>query len=141
YSLEIINIARSELGIEIDIDVACSAGTYIRAIARDLGVALKVGGHLIELRRSEVAPFSLAEAVTLESVSQSNLLDIVEVAKQVLPSRVIDLLEKNELKFGRSLPASEFSGVGIAITGDNELCALIENRNSGAQPIAVFVKE
>lgn len=141
YSLEIINIARSELGIEIDIDVACSAGTYIRAIARDLGVALKVGGHLIELRRSEVAPFLLAEAVTLESVSQSNLLDIVEVAKQVLPSRVIDLLEKNELKFGRSLAASEFSGVGIAITGDNELCALIENRNSGAQPIAVFVKE
>jgi len=141
YSLEILKISRSGGGIEIDIDVACSAGTYIRAIARDLGDLLKVGGHLTSLRRSEVAPFLINEALALNSVSPANLLNVVEVAKRILPSREIDLAEKNELKFGRALSASEFSGVGIAITSDNELCALIENRNSGAQPIAVFVKE
>ena len=48
-----------ESGIEVDISVTCSAGTYIRAIARDLGEQLKVGGHLISLRRTLVSPFSL----------------------------------------------------------------------------------
>ena len=141
YSLEILEISRADGAIAIKIDVSCSAGTYIRAIARDLGDVLKVGGHLTELRRSEVAPFSLEAAVSIESISPADLLNVVDVAKRILPARVIDLSEKSELKFGRSLSASEFSGIGIAITSDNELCALIENKNSGAQPITVFVKE
>lgn len=141
FSLQILNISRINNGIDIDIEVACSAGTYIRAIARDLGDVLKVGGHLIKLQRIEVAPFGIAEARSMDAVTQEDFLDVVDVAKRILPARVIDFAEKSELLFGRSLSASEFSGVGIAITGDNKLCALIENKNSGAQPIVVFVKE
>jgi tRNA pseudouridine55 synthase len=55
--------------IDVDVDVACSTGTYVRAIARDLGAALGVGGHLTALRRTAVGAFTLAEAVTLDALA------------------------------------------------------------------------
>ena len=57
--LQVLGIRRTD-GLEVDIEVTCSAGTYIRAIARDLGRALGVGGHLTSLRRTLVAPFTLS---------------------------------------------------------------------------------
>lgn len=95
YNIEILEISRPDDAIVIKIDVSCSAGTYIRAIARDLGDVLNVGGHLTELRRSEVAPFSIEAAVSIESISLVDLLDVVDVAKQILPARVINLSEKS----------------------------------------------
>jgi tRNA pseudouridine55 synthase len=56
--------------VDVDVDVACSSGTYIRAIARDLGTALGVGGHLTALRRAAVGGFTLDEAVTLDELAQ-----------------------------------------------------------------------
>ena len=55
--------------IDVDVDVACSTGTYVRAIARDLGASLDVGGHLTALRRTAVGAFTLAEAVTLDALA------------------------------------------------------------------------
>ena len=65
HSLEVNSIVRGDF-LDIEITVKCSAGTYIRSIARDLGEALNVGGHLIALRRTEVVPFYEKEAQSLD---------------------------------------------------------------------------
>ena len=137
YSLEITAIQRTETTLDVAIDVLCSAGTYIRAIARDLGDALGVGGHLISLHRSEVAPFLESESLTLDSLTTHNLIPLLTVAERIFPIRTIDFAERNELSFGRALSPSEFSGIGVAVF-DDRVCALIENQSAGAQPIAVF---
>jgi tRNA pseudouridine55 synthase len=134
YSLKILGIKRNDF-LDIDIDVTCSAGTYIRSIARDLGDSLGVGGHLVALRRTEVSPFVEADS---QSIEDCELQPLVSSISKVMPSRVIDLAERNELSFGRALTKSDFSGPGIAITPDGEVAAIIENREYGAQPLTVF---
>ena len=136
--ISIQKIERTDNGIDITIDVRCSAGTYIRAIARDLGEALGVGGHLISLHRTEVTPFHVMDSVPLESATPENLIPLLAVAQRIFPVRTIDFAERNELTFGRALSPSEFPGVGVAVF-DHTVCALIENKPAGAQPIAVFI--
>ncbi len=135
FQLQVNEIRRDEF-IDIDVDVICSAGTYIRSIARDLGQALQVGGHLTSLRRTLVAPFYLPDCSVLEA---PEIRPLAEAISKVMPTRQIDVAEMAELKFGRTLSKSEFSGVGVAIAPDGEVAAIIENRDYGAQPISVFV--
>ncbi len=135
FQLQVNEIRRGEF-IDIDVDVICSAGTYIRSIARDLGQALQVGGHLTSLRRTLVAPFYLPDCSVLEA---PEIRPLAEAISKVMPTRQIDVAEMAELKFGRTLSKSEFSGVGVAIAPDGEVAAIIENRDYGAQPISVFV--
>ncbi len=135
FQLQVNEIRRDEF-IDIDVDVICSAGTYIRSIARDLGQALQVGGHLTSLRRTLVAPFYLSDCSALEA---PEIRPLAEAISKVMPTRQIDVAEMAELKFGRTLSKSEFSGVGVAIAPDGEVAAIIENRDYGAQPISVFV--
>ena len=135
FSLEILAIQRSEF-IDIDIDVQCSAGTYIRSIARDLGSILKVGGHLTALRRTEVIPFKLVDT---KSIEDCHIRPLTSCITDLMPVREIDLAERNELTFGRALSKSLFDGPGVAITPDGEVAAIIENRDYGAQPLTVFV--
>ncbi len=135
FQLQVNEIRRDEF-IDIDVDVICSAGTYIRSIARDLGQALQVGGHLTSLSRTLVAPFYLPDCSVLEA---PEIRPLAEAISKVMPTRQIDVAEMAELKFGRTLSKSEFSGVGVAIAPDGEVAAIIENRDYGAQPISVFV--
>lgn len=134
YHLSIIDIRIAEQ-VEIDIDVTCSAGTYIRAIARDLGEKLGVGGYLIALRRTEVAPFSLSDSTSIESPEIAPLSSVIST---VMPIRQIDLQEFAELKFGRAISKSVFEGPGVAVAPNGEVAAIIENRSNGAQPQTVF---
>lgn len=134
HSLNILAVRRTDF-IEIDIDVECSAGTYIRAIARDLGAALGVGGHLIALRRTEVLPFSLADCSEL---ADPIIHPLTESIAAVMPTRHVDLQEMQELSFGRSLTKSDFAGIGVAISPNGEAVAILENREYGAQPLTVF---
>jgi len=85
--LEVLGDIRREVNfIEIDIIVDCSSGTYIRAIARDLGAALGVGGHLTELRRTRIGKFDVANAMQLQSpVTPLPLLLSSEAVKHVMP--------------------------------------------------------
>jgi len=135
YSIEILEI-RHDTFVDIDIDVECSSGTYIRSIARDLGDALKVGGHLTALRRTQVDPFTLDDATSIED---SRVLPLASTIGALMPVREIDLMERNELTFGRTLTRSTFDGPGVAIAPDGEVAAIIENREHGAQPLTVFV--
>ncbi len=134
HELKVLAIHRNEY-LDIDIDVTCSAGTYIRSIARDLGAALGVGGHLIELRRTEVAPFQLDEA---GEIGSAELLPLQDAIAKVLPIRDLGFDEVAELKFGRRIDKSNQDGVVVGIAPDGEVAAILENREGRAQPVSVF---
>ena len=75
----------------MDLSVRCSSGTYVRAIARDLGAALGVGGHLTALRRTAVGPFTLDDARTLDDLADGfAMVDISDVARRCFPSYDLD---------------------------------------------------
>ncbi|MFM7860942.1 MAG: tRNA pseudouridine(55) synthase TruB [Candidatus Nanopelagicaceae bacterium] len=113
-------------GDEVEISVTCSAGTYIRAIARDCG------GHLTSLRRTQVGIFDLTMA--------GKLLDIAEVAAKLFTPRKLTEAEVAQLRFGRSLEATGTPGIVAAIAPDGTLAALLENKEGSAKPFTVFVK-
>ena len=138
--LDVFEIRRSENTIQIDIEVTCSAGTFIRAIARDLGAALNVGGHLTFLRRTRVASFGEDVANSFESFKAGDFksLGLVDVAKSIFSVRDLNTQEAQELSFGRKISPSPTTGIYAAISSENELIALLENRVDGAKPIAVF---
>ena len=137
--LHIGEIRRTATTIEIDIEVTCSAGTFIRAIARDCGSALGVGGHLSALRRTRVASFGLAPSVTIDQLKSGEFegLSIAEVAALTFPIRNISEDEVLELSFGRTLTLSDSAAITAAMD-HGQLIALLSNKESHAKPIAVF---
>ena len=142
YELTITSIERSEDSIEIHVGVECSAGTYIRAIARDLGESLGVGGHLIKLRRYLVSPFRIEESAEWES---AEMMSTAAGIGKILPSRTLDMTEISEISFGRTITLNSHDGVVAALTPDGDFAGLLRNENSGgclvATPIMVSVKE
>ena len=139
-SLNILDIRRNGSRIEIDIDVTCSAGTFIRAIARDLGDDLKVGGHLSALRRTRVAGFSIDQAISFEALKgqEFSALELSDVARQTFQVRELALDEVAELSFGRPLTSNISDEIFAALSPDNRLIALLKNEIGKAKPIAVF---
>lgn len=139
-SLEVLDIRHTGSRIEIDIDVTCSAGTFIRAIARDLGDDLAVGGHLSALRRTRVAGFSLDQAISFESLKGQDFtkMEIADVARQTFAVRELELDEVTELSFGRPLSVNANEEIHAALSPDNRLIALLKNQTDKAKPIAVF---
>jgi len=141
-SIDIHSITRSSDGISIELSVICSAGTYIRAIARDLGIALAVGGHLTSLRRTLVSPFEIAECVGWED---ANPISTGAGISRILPVRLLAPEELNEISFGRTISANSSSGIFAGLAGDGTFAALLENRDfkerNLATPIMVSVKE
>ena len=137
--LDVPAIRRSDASIEIDIDVTCSAGTFIRAIARDCGLALGVGGHLRALRRTRVASFGLTQATTMENLKANEFepLTIAEVATLIFPIRELSRDEAIELSFGRFLTRGVSDDITAAMA-QGHLVALLKNRDTSARPIAVF---
>jgi tRNA pseudouridine55 synthase len=138
--LEVLEIRRGNDAIEVDIEVTCSAGTFIRAIARDLGATLNIGGHLTFLRRTRVASFGEDVANPFEKFKSGEFktLGLVDVAKSIFKVRDLTSDEAAELSFGRKISASASTGIYAAISATHELIALLENRDDGAKPIAVF---
>lgn len=139
-SLEILEIRRIGEYIEVDIDVTCSAGTFIRAIARDLGNVLKVGGHLNALRRTRVAGFALDVATSVGDLKSKNFqaLGLTDVARRTFPARDLTQEEVRELSFGRPLSPSVVTEIVAGISQENQLIALLKNEADKAKPVAVF---
>jgi len=137
--LDIKEIRRIENAIEVDLEVTCSAGTFIRAIARDCGDALAVGGHLNALRRTRVAGFGFDKAISLTSLKAGEFaaLPLVDVARSTFSARELALEEVNELSYGRPLSPNPDKAIYAAICGE-ELIALLCNKDGLAKPIAVF---
>ena len=140
--IEISNISIVGEFVDIQVTVTCSAGTYIRAIARDLGDLLKVGGHLTSLNRTLVSPFDISECADL---TDSKLISTADGISRILPVRTIDLAEANEISFGRAIDASNKSGAVAALDQGGEFIALLLDKELAgkivATPTLVAVKE
>ena len=139
YRYEMTPLARTSSYIDLNVTIECSSGTYIRALARDLGAALGVGGHLTSLRRTAIDSFTLDSAKKISDYEKDfTLMPMVEVARRVFPIRIISDQEREVLSHGGRLTSNETDAVTAAIF-DDSLIALIENRLDGAKPVAVFV--
>ena len=138
--LDILAIRHLESRTEVDIQVTCSAGTFIRAIARDLGSELKVGGHLSALRRTRVAGFTLDSAVSFEDLKAQKFtaLGLADVARVTFAVRELTLEEVQELSFGRPLGENGHTQIAAGMSPDNRLIALLKDEGAKAKPIAVF---
>ncbi|WP_181696894.1 tRNA pseudouridine(55) synthase TruB [Nocardia sp. GTS18] len=139
-------LARREAGdfVDLDVEVDCSSGTYIRALARDLGAALGVGGHLTALRRTRVGPFTLEHARTLDELAAAAeaeqpllSLDIDTAVRTAFLHRDIDEAQANDLRNGRWLEPVGIKGVYAAIDPTGRAIALLEE--SGKRAASVMV--
>src|ERR1019366_5397088 len=141
-SIDVHSITRGDDFVSIDISVLCSAGTYIRAIARDLGATLRVGGYLTSLRRTLVSPFEIAECEPWES---AEIISTAAGISRILPVRTITAEELFEISFGRVIASNSQEGTIAALASDGSFVALLENRALGdktfAAPTLVSVKE
>jgi len=133
--------------LDVDVEVTCSSGTYIRALARDLGRKLEVGGHLTALRRTRVGQWPIIDAIDLETFGalsdpQSALIPIAEAAARVFPSWIVDDVAAGFVRNGRRIDWS-FPGVdeGVVAIFDQagEFLALAERHGPTAKYPAVFV--
>jgi tRNA pseudouridine55 synthase len=124
---------------DVDVEVECSAGTYIRSLARDLGSALGVGGHLTSLRRTRVGPFGLDVARTLEEVAEEPgvSLDIDAAAQFAFPHRNISAEEAESISQGRWLEPIGMDGTYAAIDPDGHTIALLQEKGRRASSVMV----
>lgn len=124
--------------LDLDIDVECSSGTYIRAIARDLGAALGVGGHLTALRRTRIGGYDIADAVVLGE-DPPGLMSMAEGARRSFPCVEVDAAEETDIRFGRALARPVPAEVTGMISPSGELLALYRPTSDGSRPVAVLV--
>lgn len=134
-------------GLRVTFTVRCSSGTYIRAIARDLGRALGVGAHLTKLRRTAVGGFSVSEAIEVETLAEVPAAAWVSPADAVrragIPWFEVETGASVELAQGRVIPIGALegdlgSGTAAAVE-DGRLLALGDVTAGGFQPRKVFV--
>ncbi|TDN88567.1 tRNA pseudouridine(55) synthase TruB [Microbacterium sp. BK668] len=119
--------------VDLDVVVDCSSGTYIRSLARDLGSALGVGGHLTALRRTRVGPFDVEGAATLEALDGLPLLTPAAAAEAVLGRFEVSAEEARDLRHGKRLgeAASRLSAPrAAAIDPDGALVGIVERRGT-----------
>ncbi|WP_436777689.1 tRNA pseudouridine(55) synthase TruB [Yinghuangia sp. YIM S09857] len=131
--------------VDLDVTVTCSSGTYIRALARDLGAHLGVGGHLTMLRRTAVGPYGIDGARTLEQLEESfSVLPIADAAAAAFPRRDVTADEARLVAHGGRLKAEgkaegAADGPVAVFAPDGAFLALVEEKQGQAKPIAVFV--
>jgi len=119
--------------VDLDVVVDCSSGTYIRALARDLGASLGVGGHLTALRRTRIGPFDVADAASIDAIAEATPLTPAAVAASVLGRLEVTADEARDLRHGKRL--AEAAGriadrSAAAIDPDGALVGIVEKRGA-----------
>ena len=123
--------------LDLDVVVECSSGTYIRALARDLGAALGVGGHLTALRRTDVGPFSVEDAVPADAIAPEAVRDAAGVAEQLFPAVRLTDEQVTELTQGKKVRVEAAdAGVVAALAASGRLVGLV-SINAGAARVLV----
>jgi tRNA pseudouridine55 synthase len=153
YEFTITAVRREAELLEVDATVRCSSGTYIRALARDLGTALGTGGHLTGLRRTRVGGYSVQDARTLEQLADRfEVLPLAQAASAAFPRRNLTTDEARRLANGGRLAAAAGpdpqASTPQASTGaqaptaafapDGTLIALVTEESGQARPLVVF---
>ncbi|RKS74924.1 tRNA pseudouridine synthase B [Actinomadura pelletieri DSM 43383] len=140
HDFTVLDVRRDGEVIDVDASIGCSSGTYIRALARDLGASLGCGAHLTALRRTRVGPYDLGMARTLDRLAEElEILPMGEAVAAAFPRRDVSADDARKVAHGGRLPAA---GLGPGPVGvfapDGALLALVEERGAVARPLAVF---
>lgn len=137
---DIVAIRRAVGGsVDVDVEVECSTGTYVRSLARDVGEVLGVGGHLTALRRTRVGPFGLEHARTIEELTEkpSLSLTIDEVATLAFPRRDITDDDAESISQGRWLEPVGMKGVYAVVDPHGQAIALVQEKGRRASSVMV----
>ncbi|MFD4294952.1 tRNA pseudouridine(55) synthase TruB [Rhodococcus sp. NPDC058505] len=136
---DVTAIRRPGTFVDVDVEVECSSGTYVRALARDLGAALGVGGHLTALRRTRVGPFTLEHARTLDRLADDPAvsLDIDSACQTAFAHRPITAAEAESISQGRWLEPIGIPGTYAAIDPGGHTIALLQERGRRASSVMV----
>lgn len=136
---EVLATRRADGLVDVDVEVDCSSGTYIRALARDLGIALGVGGHLTALRRTRVGDFGLDQARTLEGLAEQPELSysLDDACLLAFPRRDINDDEVLSASHGRALVPAGLDGVYAAVGPDGRVMALLQDEKSRTKSVVV----
>jgi len=140
-AFDVLAVRRDSGRVDVDVSVACSSGTYVRALARDLGAALGVGGHLTRLRRTRVGGFDLSQAVTLDDLERDlRVVPLAEVAGRHFITHQATPEQAERVRNGRPLPDVRLDGPDpvAVMTAEGEFLALYEQRGTEARAAAVF---
>lgn len=137
---EVCDIRAGADVVDLDVEVDCSSGTYIRALARDLGAALGVGGHLTALRRTRVGRFGLDQAYPLDELAQRPRLSygLDEACLLIFPRRDLSAEQAEATANGRSLAPAGIDGVYAACDPDGRVMALLRDEGSRTKSVVVI---
>jgi tRNA pseudouridine55 synthase len=128
--------------LDFDAAIDCSSGTYIRALARDLGAALGVGGHLTALRRTKIGSYSLAQAQELEALTAESLevLPIEQAATQQFSVRALSDQDVIDLRHGKRLRVQDETETAptAAVDSSGNLIAMLTKSGNAAKSLVVF---
>lgn len=127
--------------LDCDVEVSCTSGTYIRALARDVGASLGSGGHLVALRRTAVGPFEESDAVVVDgdtTTEDVTVLPIADVARRCFPTLDLDPVRAERVRHGGRLADVTLERL-TALFENGEFLALYQDREGVAAPVAVFV--
>ncbi|GAA2575390.1 tRNA pseudouridine(55) synthase TruB [Actinomadura fulvescens] len=141
HDFGVLEVRRHGDLIDVDVSITCSSGTYIRALARDLGAMLGTGGHLTALRRTRVGPYDLGMARTIERLGEElTILPMAEAVAAAFPRREVSADDARKVMHGGKLPAAGLGPGPVGVFGpDGTLLALVEEQGKAAKPLAVFV--
>jgi tRNA pseudouridine55 synthase len=136
----VLAVRRHDGMVDVDVEVDCSSGTYIRALARDVGDALQVGGHLTALRRTRVGRFGLDQARTLDDLAEQPRLSysLDEACLQSFPRRELTAAEAESARHGRTLEPAGIEGVYAATAPDGLVIALLYDEPSRTKSVVVL---
>jgi tRNA pseudouridine55 synthase len=138
---QLLAVSRTADHLDLDVEVECSSGTYVRALARDLGIALGVGGHLTVLRRTRVGPFPVALARTLrelDALADPITVPLDQAVRTAFPIRELTPPEACDVCRGRPIAASGRLGPTGAFTSGGTAVAILRDDGGRARPVLVF---
>jgi tRNA pseudouridine55 synthase len=137
---EVLAVRRTGQFVDLDVEVDCSAGTYIRALARDLGGELGGGGHWTALRRTRAGSFGLDQARTLEELGDAPRLSysLDDACLQTFPRRGLTADEALDASHGRPLAPAGLDGVYAATAPDGRVIALLEDSGRRTKSVVVI---
>jgi tRNA pseudouridine55 synthase len=150
YEFTVTAVRREGPLLDVDATVRCSSGTYVRALARDLGAALGTGGHLTRLRRTRVGGYRIEDARTLDQLAgRFEVLPLAQAAAAAFPSRTLTADEARRLAHGGRLTVSSAAGpptgaapaapaTAAAYAPDGTLIALVAEESGQTRPLVVF---
>ncbi|HEY7987637.1 MAG TPA: tRNA pseudouridine(55) synthase TruB [Lapillicoccus sp.] len=138
----VLDVRPSGAWVDVDVEVEVSSGTYVRALARDLGTELGVGGHLTALRRTRVGRFGIGDAVPMEALERGGPVPLVgmgDAARAQFAVHELTSEEATAVGHGRRIPAArEGAPVVAALAPDGSLVAMLDESGPEARPVVVF---